>query len=172
SISVNVGDKVSQGSAICVLATSGGAAEPAAAPAQAAPAPAAASGSSELTITVPDIGGAEDVDVIEVSVKAGDEIAEGDSLIVLETDKASMEVPATASGKIVSIAVNVGDKVSQGSVIGVMMTSGGAAPAPAAASAKAEAPAAPKAEVSRPAPRSEEHTSELQSREMLVCRLL
>ncbi len=154
SISVNVGDKVSQGSAICVLATSGGAAEPAAAPApaQAAPAPAAASGSSELTITVPDIGGAEDVDVIEVSVKAGDEIAEGDSLIVLETDKASMEVPATASGKIVSIAVNVGDKVSQGSVIGVMMTSGGAAPAPAAAPAKAETAAAPKAESSKPAP--------------------
>lgn len=154
SISVNVGDKVSQGSAICVLATSGGAAEPAAAPApaQAAPAPAVASGSSELTITVPDIGGAEDVDVIEVSVKAGDEIAEGDSLIVLETDKASMEVPATASGKIVSIAVNVGDKVSQGSVIGVMMTSGGAAPAPAAAPAKAETAAAPKAESSKPAP--------------------
>ena len=154
SISVNVGDKVSQGSAICVLATSGGAAEPAAAPApaQTAPAPAAASGSSELTITVPDIGGAEDVDVIEVSVKAGDEIAEGDSLIVLETDKASMEVPATASGKIVSIAVNVGDKVSQGSVIGVMMTSGGAAPAPAAAPAKAETAAAPKAESSKPAP--------------------
>lgn len=155
SVSVKVGDKVSQGSVICVMATSGGAAEAAPAPAQAAaPAPAASAGSAELTITVPDIGGAEDVDVIEVSVKAGDEVAEGDSLIVLETDKASMEVPATASGKIVSVAVNVGDKVSQGSVIGVMTTSGGAAaaPAPAAAPAKAEAPAAPKAETARPAP--------------------
>src|SRR5690606_17564372 len=155
SVSVKVGDKVSQGSVICVMATSGGAAEAAPAPAQAAaPAPAASAGSTELTITVPDIGGAEDVDVIEVSVKAGDEVAEGDSLIVLETDKASMEVPATASGKIVSVAVNVGDKVSQGSVIGVMTTSGGAAaaPAPAAAPAKAEAPAAPKAETARPAP--------------------
>ena len=153
SVSVKVGDKVSQGSVICVMATSGGAAEAAPAPAQAAaPAPAASAGSAELTITVPDIGGAEDVDVIEVSVKAGDEVAEGDSLIVLETDKASMEVPATASGKIVSVAVNVGDKVSQGSVIGVMTTSGGAAAAPAAAPAKAEAPAAPKAETARPAP--------------------
>src|SRR5690606_34116499 len=91
-------------------------------------APAAApAATSEITITVPDIGGAEDVDVIEVTVKPGDEVAEGDSLIVLETDKASMEVPATASGKIVSVSVKVGDKVSQGSVICVMATSGAAA---------------------------------------------
>ncbi|MGM8228179.1 dihydrolipoyllysine-residue acetyltransferase [Cellvibrio sp. ARAG 10.3] len=152
SISVKVGDKVSQGSAICVVAVSGGA-EAAAAPAPAAVTPAASAGSSELTITVPDIGGAENVDVIEVTVKAGDDVAEGDSLIVLETDKASMEVPATASGKIVSIAVKVGDKVSQGSVIGVMTTSGGAAPAQAAAPAKAETSApAPKAETPKPAP--------------------
>lgn len=152
SISVKVGDKVSQGTAICVVAVSGGA-EAAAAPAPAAATPAASASSSELTITVPDIGGAENVDVIEVTVKAGDDVAEGDSLIVLETDKASMEVPATASGKIVSIAVKVGDKVSQGSVIGVMTTSGGAAPAQPAAPAKAETSApAPKAETPKPAP--------------------
>ena len=152
SISVKVGDKVSQGAAICVVAVSGGA-ETAAAPAPAAATPAAPASSSELTITVPDIGGAENVDVIEVTVKAGDEVAEGDSLIVLETDKASMEVPATASGKIVSVAVKVGDKVSQGSIIGVMMTSGSVAPAQAAAPAKAETSApVPKTEAPKAAP--------------------
>ena len=158
SISVKVGDKVSQGTAICVVAVSGGAAS-AAAPAPAAATPAASASSSELTITVPDIGGAENVDVIEVTVKAGDDVAEGDSLIVLETDKASMEVPATASGKIVSLAVKVGDKVSQGSVIGVMTTSGGAAPVQAAAPAKTEtSTSAPKAEAPKVAPAASAQT--------------
>ncbi|ARU27329.1 dihydrolipoyllysine-residue acetyltransferase [Cellvibrio sp. PSBB006] len=158
SISVNVGDKISQGTAICVVAVSGGAAS-AAAPAPAAATPAASASSSEVTITVPDIGGAENVDVIEVTVKAGDDVAEGDSLIVLETDKASMEVPATASGKIVSLAVKVGDKVSQGSVIGVMTTSGGAAPVQAAAPAKTETSTpAPKAEAPKAAPAASAQT--------------
>ncbi len=74
----------------------------------------------EQEIPVPDIGGAEGVEVIEVCVKEGDEVSEGDSLIVLETDKASMEIPAPASGKIKSIALKEGDKVSQGDLIGVM----------------------------------------------------
>lgn len=102
---------------------------------------------------------AEGVEVIEISVKVGDEVAAGDSLIVLETDKASMEIPAEAAGKIVSLAVKVGDKLSQGSVIGLLATSGGAAvAAPAAAPAKVEtAPAAaaapaPKAEAPKVAP--------------------
>ena len=65
------------------------------------------------TIKVPDIGGAEGVDVIEISVKVGDVIAEGDSIVVLETDKASMEIPADRAGKVVAIKVKEGDKVSQ-----------------------------------------------------------
>lgn len=147
SIAMKVGDKVSQGSVIGVMATAGAggsaAAEPAKAP-TAAPA-AAATTSAEVEIPVPDIGGAEGVEVIEISVKAGDDVSEGDSLIVLETDKASMEIPAPSAGKIVSIALKVGDKVSQGSVIGVMKTEGAAAAAPAPAPAKSDAAPAPKA---------------------------
>lgn len=159
AIKVNIGDKVSQGSVLLEVEAEGAAAsapapqaEPAAAPAPAASASAPAA-SAEINLVVPDIGGAEGVEVIEISVKVGDEVAAGDSLIVLETDKASMEIPAEAAGKIVSLAVNVGDKLSQGSVIGVLATSGGAAtPAPvAAAPAKAEAAApAPAAKVEAP----------------------
>lgn len=171
AIKVNLGDKVSQdavlleveaeGSAAApapqVAAPVAAAAAPAAAPAPAAPAPAALA-SAEVQMVVPDIGGAEGVEVIEISVNVGDEVAAGDSLIVLETDKASMEIPADAAGKIVSLAVKVGDKLSQGSVIGLLATSGGAAVVtPVAASAKVEAaPAvaapAPKAEAPKAAP--------------------
>ncbi len=168
AIKVNLGDKVSQDSVLLEVEAEGSAAAapapqaaaPAAAPA--APAPAAATASAagtEVQMVVPDIGGAEGVEVIEISVNVGDEVDAGDSLIVLETDKASMEIPAEAAGKIVSLAVKVGDKLSQGSVIGVLATSGGApvAAAPAAAPAKAEpAPAAsapaPKVEAPKAAP--------------------
>ncbi|GAA6152405.1 dihydrolipoyllysine-residue acetyltransferase [Pseudoteredinibacter isoporae] len=91
--------------------------------AEPAPAPVAeAAVESEVDIIVPDLGGAEDVDVIEVCVAAGDEVAEGDSLIVLETDKASMEVPAEHAGTIVSISVSEGGKVNKGQSIGRMTT--------------------------------------------------
>lgn len=175
AIKVNLGDKVSEGAALIEVeaegagvATSGAApaAEAAPAPAVAAtPAPtpaAAASASAEVTLSVPDIGGAEGVEVIEISVKVGDEVAQGDSLIVLETDKASMEIPAETAGKILSIAVKVGDKVSQGSAIAVVASAGGAvaapapavaAPAPAKAASAAPAPAAP---VAAPAPKAAE----------------
>ena len=96
------------------------------------------------TIKVPDIGGAEGVDVIEISVKVGDVIAEGDSIVVLETDKASMEIPADKAGKVVAIKVKEGDKVSQDDVLIEVEAEGAAeaAPAPAAkASAAAPAPA-------------------------------
>ena len=112
------------------------------APAAAAPAPAAASGGGETPVSVPDIGGSEDVDVIEVCVAVGDEVAEGDSLIVLESDKASMEVPSPHSGKVLSLSINEGDKVSMGDAILVMATSGGASAAPASAAAPAAEPAA------------------------------
>jgi len=106
---------------------------------------------------VPDIGGAEGVEVIEIAVKPGDEVAAGDSLIVLETDKASMEIPTEVAGKIVSIALKVGDKVSQGAVIGVLATAGGAIAAPASApapSAAAPAPVAAPAPAATPAPKA------------------
>ena len=163
AIKVNLGDKVSEGAALIEVeaegagvATSATSAEPAPA---AAPAPVAApvaatapaslantvapATSAEITLTVPDIGGAEGVEVIEISVKVGDEVAQGDSLIVLETDKASMEIPAESAGKILSIAVKVGDKISQGAAIAVIASAGGApatapAPAPTAAPAKVE----------------------------------
>lgn len=161
AIKVNLGDKVSQDSLLLEVEAEG-ASEAAPAP-QAAPvaaavaavsAPVAAATSAEVPMVVPDIGGAEGVEVIEISVNVGDEVAAGDSLIVLETDKASMEIPAEAAGKIVSLAVKVGDKVSQGAVIGVLATTGGA-PAVAAAPVKAEpapvaaAAPAPKAEVAK-----------------------
>ena len=65
-----------------------------------------------VDVKVPDIGDYDAAEIIEVFVKVGDDIAEEDSLITLETDKASMEVPSSASGKITEIAVKVGDKVS------------------------------------------------------------
>ncbi|WP_428820476.1 dihydrolipoyllysine-residue acetyltransferase [Microbulbifer sp. MCCC 1A16149] len=169
SISVKEGDKVSEGDVIGEMETdaAGDSADEAseeAAPAPAeesapapaaeeapAPAPAAAGEEKEEEIKVPDLGGADAVDVIEISVSAGDSVEEGDALIVVEGDKASMDVPSSASGTIVSISVKEGDKVSTGDVIGVIKTlsggesgggeSGGAAPAPAAA-APAPAPAA------------------------------
>jgi pyruvate dehydrogenase E2 component (dihydrolipoamide acetyltransferase) len=162
---VKVGSQVKSGSELAILETAGAAAEPkakaeapqaaaAAAPAAAkaaapapAPAPAAptaAAASSIQPITVPDLGGAKDVDVIDILVKVGDVLKKEDGLITLETDKAAMEVPSPAAGKVTAIKVKVGDKVSQGSLILEMEVSG-AAPA---AAPKAEAP---KAEAAQPA---------------------
>ena len=83
-------------------------------------------------IIVPDLGDFANVDVIEVLVKAGDSVKKEDSLITLETDKASMDVPAPADGVIATLTVKVGDKVSAGDTIGTLDSAGGAAPAPAA----------------------------------------
>ena len=71
----------------------------------------------EIVVSVPDMGGADSVDIIEICVALGDEVNEGDSLIVLETDKASMEVPSPVSGKVLSLSVSEGDKVSEGDPI-------------------------------------------------------
>lgn len=170
AVKVNVGDKVSQDDLLIEIETEGANSEAAegtpaqdAAEAEAALAPvedttasAAPAAAAEMDIPVPDIGGAEDVEVIEISVQVGDEVAEGDSLIVLETDKASMEIPAPAAGKIVSLALKVGDKVSQGSLIGVMTSSAASASTPAQtpAAPKTETASAPKAETPKPAPAS------------------
>ncbi|MDE4942723.1 biotin/lipoyl-containing protein, partial [Francisella tularensis] len=79
-----------------------------------------------VDVEVPDIGDYDSVDGIEVSVKVGDEIAEEDSLITLETDKASMEVPSPVAGKVVEVITKVVDKVSQGILILKFKTQGSA----------------------------------------------
>ena len=99
-------------------------------------------------IRIPDIGDFDAVDVIEVLIKAGDTVEVGQSVLVLESDKASMEVPTEIAGKVDRVAIRVGDKVKQGDLVATV--SGGAAAAPAAAPA-AEAPqAAPAAPVEAP----------------------
>lgn len=80
--------------------------------------------SSKQEVRVPDIGDFENVEIIEIHVKAGDEVGAEDPLITLETDKASMDVPAPAAGKVVELKVKQGDRVSQGDVIAVLEGAG------------------------------------------------
>jgi dihydrolipoamide dehydrogenase len=95
-------------------------------------------------VKVPDIGDFKEVEVIEVLVKPGDAIAKEQSLITLESDKATMEIPSPAAGKVTQLKVKVGDKVSQGSPI-LMLESQEAVRAEAPAKAPPKAPEAPKA---------------------------
>ncbi|WMN78513.1 pyruvate dehydrogenase complex dihydrolipoyllysine-residue acetyltransferase [Vibrio parahaemolyticus] len=143
-IKVAAGDKVSTGSLIMVFETAGSGAP--AAPAAAAPAAVAPAASAAKEVNVPDIGG-DEVEVTEIMVAVGDTVEEEQSLITVEGDKASMEVPAPFAGTVKEIKIAAGDKVSTGSLIMVFEVAG-AAPAPAAAPAQAAAPAAaaPKAE--------------------------
>ncbi|HSP32138.1 MAG TPA: biotin/lipoyl-containing protein, partial [Halomonas sp.] len=83
-----------------------------------------AGGKQTVDIKVPDLGGADSVEIIEVAVSEGDEVAAEDTLITLESDKASMDVPSPYSGKIVSFTVKEGDSVSEGDVIGQMEIAG------------------------------------------------
>ena len=99
-------------------------------------------------ILVPDIGDYSDVPVIEVLVKVGDVVEKEQPLLVLESDKATMEIPADAAGTITSIAVKLGDKISKGSVIAEIEVSSAApaaqpATAPPPVPAKAAAPVMP-----------------------------
>ena len=164
SIKVKLGDKVKEGSLVLELEAAEAApaaepakaetapapkaeAAPAAAPAAAAAAPAGAE--QQVTVQVPDIGDARDVDVIEIMVQVGDTIEVDQSLITVESDKASMEVPSSHAGVVTAIKVKLGDKVSQGSdILEVTVQGAAAAPAPA----KAEAAPAPKAEPAAAAP--------------------
>lgn len=103
-------------------------------------------------VLVPDIGNFKDVSVIEVAVKAGDKVAAEQALISLETDKATIDVPAPFDGVVKEVKVKVGDKVSEGSLIFLMEASGGAAQAAAPATAPAPQAAAPVAPAPAPAP--------------------
>jgi pyruvate dehydrogenase E2 component (dihydrolipoamide acetyltransferase) len=173
-IKVAVGDKVNEGSLLVIVesdetaAPAPAAAAPApaaaapvpapAAPVQAAPAAAPAQSSGPVTIVVPDIGDFDEVAVIELLVKVGDTVKVEQSLITVESDKASMEIPSSHAGVVEELLVKIGDKVAKGSALARIAATGGAvapaaapvaaAPAPAAAApaaAPAEAKAAPAA---------------------------
>ena len=152
-LKVKLGDKVKEGSVVLLIEAEGaGAAAPAAAPAPAAaaPAPAAAAApaaapaaSGPVNVLVPDIGDFKDVVVIEVFVKPGDTIKLEQSLITVESDKASMEIPSSAAGVLKELKVKVGDTVNIGDLLAVLEgTSAASAAAPAAAAPVAAAPAA------------------------------
>ncbi|ELY3462504.1 pyruvate dehydrogenase complex dihydrolipoyllysine-residue acetyltransferase [Cronobacter sakazakii] len=149
-IKINTGDKVSTSSLIMVFEVAGAAPAAEAKPQvteQAASAPAAAAGAKD--VNVPDIGG-DEVEVTEVLVKVGDKVTAEQSLITVEGDKASMEVPAPFAGTVKELKVNVGDKVSTGSLIMVFEVEGAAPAAAPAAKQEAAAPA-PAAKADKPA---------------------
>ncbi|EAX8242536.1 pyruvate dehydrogenase complex dihydrolipoyllysine-residue acetyltransferase [Salmonella enterica] len=144
-IKVNTGDKVSTGSLIMVFEVAGAAAP---AKAESVPAAAAPAATGAKDVHVPDIGG-DEVEVTEVMVKVGDKVDAEQSLITVEGDKASMEVPAPFAGTVKEIKISTGDKVSTGSLIMVFEVEG-AAPAAAPAKQQAAAPA-PAAKTEKPA---------------------
>ncbi|OWY38287.1 dihydrolipoyl dehydrogenase [Xenophilus sp. AP218F] len=116
--------------------------------------------SNLIELKVPDIGGHSNVDVIEVFVKPGDVIAKDDSLITLETDKATMEVPAEAAGTVKEVKVAVGGKVSEGDVVVVIEAAGAAAaaPAPTLAPAAVASASAPQGSLPQAAPQAASHS--------------
>jgi pyruvate dehydrogenase E2 component (dihydrolipoamide acetyltransferase) len=154
---VALGDKVKQGSIVLVVEAAGAAAAPAAAPvAAAAPAPVAApvaaaapAASGPLQVHVPNIGDFKDVVVIEVMVKPGDTIKVEQSLITVESDKASMEIPSSHAGVLKELKVKVGDTVNIGDLLAIL--EGTVAVAAPVAAAVAAAPAASVAVASVPA---------------------
>ncbi len=156
ALKVKVGDKVSEGSLVLLLESDAASEAPApvAAPAPtpapiASPAPSAASDASQasgpVNVLVPDIGDFKDVAVIEILVKPGDAVAADQSLITVESDKASMEIPSSHAGVVKELLVKVGDKVNQGDLLAVLNASGTAAAAPAAQASAAPTVAAPTA---------------------------
>lgn len=167
-LKVKLGEKVNQGSLVLMIepedsaGTSAGSAAKTAAPAApataaAAPAPApavaaapvaASASAGPVTVVVPDIGDFDEVAVIELFVKVGDTVKVEQSLITVESDKASMEIPSSHAGVVTQLLVKVGDKVAKGSPLAILQVSGGAA----ASSAPAAAVPAASAAVAAPAP--------------------
>lgn len=169
-ITISTGDKVSTGSAIMVFEAEGAAPASNAKPEvkeEAASAPAAAAGAKD--VNVPDIGG-DEVEVTEILVKVGDKVEAEQSLIVVEGDKASMEVPAPFAGTVKELKVATGDKVSTGSLIMVFEVEGAAPAAPAAAKQEAApAPAAKsEAKAAAPAPAKAESKGEFAENDAYV----
>jgi pyruvate dehydrogenase E2 component (dihydrolipoamide acetyltransferase) len=162
-IELKVGDKVSKGSPILVLDDkSNGEAppEPRAQPVKAEAQPVKAetpkpTGGGAMTVPVPDIGDFKEVEVIEVLVKPGDTVSKEQSLITLESDKATMEIPSPTAGVVKKIEIKVGDKVSKGMPILVLEAAGQPAKveAPKSAPAPAAMPSPTPAPSTRPVPR-------------------
>jgi pyruvate dehydrogenase E2 component (dihydrolipoamide acetyltransferase) len=155
-LKIKVGDKVSKGALILEL-DSRERAKGAEKPKPAEKAQENGSHSDLFTVPVPDIGDFKEVEVIEILVKPGDAVAKEQSLVTLESDKATMEIPAPSGGVVKELKIKVGDKVSKGAPI-LVLASGDAAPAaaPKAAAPKpaaAAVPAAPAAASSAAAPR-------------------
>ena len=108
---------------------------------------------SQVEVKVPDIGDFKEVEVIELLVKPGDTVQAEQSLITVESDKASMEIPSSASGVVKELKVKLGDKVAEGSLVLLLEVSEAAsAPVPAATAASASAPASPATSTSAAAP--------------------
>ncbi|WP_434704742.1 dihydrolipoyllysine-residue acetyltransferase [Pseudomonas sp. Z1-12] len=162
SLKVKLGDRLKEGDELLELEVEGAAAapeaaapaaapaaaeKPAAAPAaEAAPAPAAAPAAASVQdIHVPDIGSSGKAKIIEVLVKAGDTVEADQSLITLESDKASMEIPSPAAGVVESVEVKLDDEVGTGDLILKLKVAGASAPAAPAPAAKAEAAPTPAA---------------------------
>ncbi|HEX7888564.1 MAG TPA: dihydrolipoyllysine-residue acetyltransferase [Ramlibacter sp.] len=176
-LKVKMGDKVSEGTAIAVIETTATAApagatgspppqpspskgEGSAAPIVAAP---SSSASSPVEVRVPDIGDFKDVAVIEVLVKPGDAVKVEQSLITVESDKASMEIPSSAAGRLKELKVKVGDIVNIGDLIAVVQGSGAAgaaSPSPQPSPQRGEGAAAP-AQAAAPAPERQAPTAAL-----------
>jgi pyruvate dehydrogenase E2 component (dihydrolipoyllysine-residue acetyltransferase) len=164
-LKVALGDKVSEGSLVLLLDSAAPAAAPASAPVApaaspavppGAPSPAAPAASAPgalVELRVPDIGDFKDVAVIEVFVKPGDPVKLEQSLITVESDKASMEIPSSHAGVVREVKVRLGDTVSQGSLVALIESSSSvgappaAAPTPAMVSAPPPSPATPAARI-------------------------
>jgi pyruvate dehydrogenase E2 component (dihydrolipoamide acetyltransferase) len=141
-LKVALGDKVKEGSVVLVVEAAGEAAAPASVPAPVAAAPAAPpvaapsvaaaapSASGPVQVLVPDIGEFKDVAVIEVLVKPGDKIALEQSLITVESDKASMEIPSSHAGVLKELKVKVGDTVNIGDLLAILEGAVAASPSP------------------------------------------
>ncbi len=167
-LKVQLGDKVNEGVLVLLLEAEGAAAAAPAAPAPAAAAPATvaaapaasaaitptAADAGPIAVVVPDIGDFDEVAVIEVMVKVGDTVKVEQSLITVESDKASMEIPSSHAGVVKELKVALGDKVAKGSVVLVLEGVAGvpAVAAPAASVVPAPAPAAVAAPVASAAP--------------------
>lgn len=164
-VKVKVGEKIAEGGLVLVLESADGAATATTAAPAAAAAPAVAAATvvaapaapaapaavaAIVEVKVPDIGDFKEVEVIEVLVKVGDSVKKDQSLITVESDKASMEIPSSHTGVVTEVKIKLGDKVAEGSIVALVQTSEAALATPVAA-APAQAAAAPAAPVVAPA---------------------
>jgi dihydrolipoamide dehydrogenase len=108
--------------------------------------------SNRIEVKVPDIGGYDDVPVIELLVKVGDTVKQDQGLVTLESEKATMEVPASASGVVTELKVKLGDKLSEGSVVAIIESDAAAAVAPSPPAGQGQARAAGQKDAAAPAP--------------------